>query len=159
MNDEPRHSARQAVAADALLQTIVGMSVSQVWRGHGSAIFLEFGALRASQTRNARRPGFEGEASLMIEWSWRIERPRSILCGSWSDERRWRAAFARMLNATVMDAGCFGKLPEISIGLSNKLRVASFMTADGQPSWALIVRGLRCETVHVSGGRLAVERA
>jgi hypothetical protein len=35
--------------------------------------------------------------TLMIQWSWRIENKRSIICGSWSEEEYWQQAFAAML--------------------------------------------------------------
>lgn len=73
----------------------------------------------------------------MIEWSWRIENERTILCGSWSDEARWGDAFSSLLGAHVSSVDLFDQLPEIAIGLSNGLRVLSFMTAEGLPAWTL----------------------
>ena len=67
---------------------LVGLPVSHSWRVHGSDIFLEFA--KFSPPSRLRRDGSpcapRGEMGLMIEWSWRIEGRRSILCGSWSDE-------------------------------------------------------------------------
>ena len=146
------------MSAATLLHSILGLPVSQVWRGHGSSIFLDFGKLSRTSTKQQRPDHLQGEATLMIEWSWRIERPRSILCGSWSSERKWDKAFDHLLNSTVTSVQCFGRLPEISVGLSNGFFVASLMTAEGQPSWALILRGHHRQSVHVSGGRLTVQR-
>jgi len=120
------------MTATSILQSIRGMPVSQVWRGCGSAIFLDFGALSARKIKRSWPNLLEGEATLMIEWSWRIERPRSILCGSWSDERLWPKAFDKLLNTNVTAVECFGNLPEISVSLSSGLRVVSLMTAEGQ---------------------------
>jgi hypothetical protein len=145
------------VSAATLLQGIAGLPVSQVWRGYGPAIFVDFGALSRVPARQPRSASHHGEATLMIEWSWRIERPRSILCGSWSDERKWKKALDQLVGHTVISVQCFGRLPEISVGLSNGLYVVSAMTAEGQPSWALILRGSQGKSVHVSGGRLVVE--
>ena len=145
------------MTAATLLQSILGMQISQVWRGHGSAIFLDFGPLSRRKTKKPRPLALEGDATLMIEWSWRIEQPRSILCSSWSDERQWNKAFAQILNATVSRVECFGNLSKISISLSNGLRVVSLMTAEGQPSWALILKQLHAKSVDVSRGRLVVE--
>jgi hypothetical protein len=74
----------------------------------------------------------------MIEWSWRIEKPRSILVGSWSSERRWPKAFRNLLKTRVKDVSLFSVLPEVQVSLANGMRVSSFMTAEGQPSWAVI---------------------
>ena len=97
-----------------------------------------------------------GDLSLMIEWSWRIERPRSILGGSWSPETRWPTMIEKLRGSTVTGIETFGQLPEILVSLSNGLRVASFMTEEGQPAWALIAHGLK-EAISVSRGRLLVE--
>jgi hypothetical protein len=125
----------------AFLASVVGLPVSHVWRGYGSALFVELGELTPSRVRRDGSPGNpEGEMSLMIEWSWRIERPRSILCGSFSDETKWPGAFAKLVGTTVENVTIFGRLPEVSLALSNGLHVSSFMTAEGQPQWVLFDR-------------------
>ena len=50
----------------------------------------------------------------MIEWSWRIEGPRSILCGSWGEERRWAWGFRLLLGPTIEKASLTGHLPELT---------------------------------------------
>jgi hypothetical protein len=121
-----------------LKSVLVGLPVRHVWRGHGSSLFLEFGKLSPRTRRNGSQGNQpRGEMTLMIQWSWRIEGPRSILCGSWTNERRWPTAFARLLDARVLEMSIFGRLPEIDVGLSNGLHVVSLMTAEGQPQWTL----------------------
>lgn len=139
------------------LESVIGKVVSHVWRGYGSAIFLEFGELTPRIHRDGTPAHPEGEVSLMIQWSWRIERHQSIYGGSWSSERRWPTMFAKLLGATVNSAALFGRIPEISIGLSNGLYVVSFMTAEGQPEWALICRQPQSGALCVKRGRLYAE--
>jgi hypothetical protein len=148
--------------------TLVGLPVTHVWRGYGSSLFLEFGELHPRTRRDGSQGNSQGEMGLMIHWSWRIEGPRSILCGSWSNERRWPAAFARLLDARVLEISIFGRLPEIDLGLSNGLHVVSLMTAEGQPQWTLfdrhdrknqcwvnVKRGVLCfETTNTARARL-----
>ena len=93
----------------------------------------------------------------MIEWSWRIERPRSILGGSWSSEGRWPTMFEKIKRATVAEVQVFGALPEICVSLSNGLRITSFMTADGQPEWAVITRNPKIGSLCVRRGAFHVE--
>lgn len=144
-------------AASPFFEALIGKTVSHVWRGHGSAIFLEFGKLTPS-TRKDTPPGQPvGELSLMIEWSWRIERPKSILGGSWSSEGRWPGMFEKLKGATVSEVQLYGQLPEICVSLSNGLRVASFMTAEGQPEWALIAHQPKIGNLCVKRGSLYVE--
>ena len=139
---------------------IIGKPVSLVWQGYGSALFIEFGRLTASTKR--RRDGSlcrpDGEITLMIEWSWRIEKPRSILGGSWSSERRWPGLFRKLTGASVTHLNTFGALPEIEVSLSNGLRVVSFMTAEGQPEWGLISRSNPKAVLGVKRGRLQLEQ-
>ncbi|MDQ9170857.1 hypothetical protein Q8A64_10590 [Oxalobacteraceae bacterium R-40] len=142
-----------AIFADAL----TGLPVSHVWRGHGSALFVEFGRLQSQTRRDGSSGAPQGAITLMIEWSWRIEGPGSILVGSWSDEFGWNKVFEKLLGANVVSAETFGLLPEIAISLSNGLRIVSFMTAEGQPQWSLISRLTPKGSLSVKEGRLYVE--
>ena len=81
-------------------QTAIGMRLSHVWRGHGSAIFVELGALRPTTTRDGSAGNGHGELELMIQWSWRIEVGSSIRCGSESDEELWEPTFASLIGKT-----------------------------------------------------------
>ena len=157
---------RETMLLDEFRTALVGLPVSDVWRDYGSAIFLQFGELHSRTIR--RRDGspvtrqgdityMQGEITLMIEWSWRIERPRSILGGSWSDERRWPGMFKKLLGAIVEDVQLIGRLHEIEVSLSNGLRVVSFMTAESQPAWALISQVNPRGSLHVRRGKLQFE--
>ena len=121
---------------------LIGLPLSHLWRGHGSAIFLEFGRLTPrNRTRPSGEPGNpHGEFGLMIEWSWRIENAISIVCGSWSEESLWEPAFDLLRNKIVVELSVVGRLPEISVALTEGFYVSSFMTAEGDPSWALFDR-------------------
>jgi len=127
----------------AFTSPLIGLQVSRVWQGYGSAIFLEFGNVQPRRRRDGSPRGSRGEWKLMIEWSWRIEGKRRIRCGSWSDGARWPRAFARMQGARVTSVSLFGRLPEISLSLSNRLHLLSMMTAEGDPVWALTPRSLQ----------------
>lgn len=139
-------------------QTLIGLPVAHVWRGHGSALFLEFGLLRQHVLDDGRVGRPVGQMGLMIQWSWRIEDSSSILCGSWSDAKKWPVTFERLLNAQVTEVSVFGRLPEIDIGLSNRLHVVSFSTTEGQPQWALFCREIGT-TLLCRNGTLEVEAA
>lgn len=145
--------------ATPFIEALIGKRVSHVWRGYGSAIVLEFGELAPAKIRRGKEGNPSGELSLMIEWSWRIENPRSILGGSWSSEAKWQGMFGKILGANVTDIEFFGRIPEVSISLSNGRRVASFSTVEGQPEWALLTRKPALGCLCVRGGRLSVEAA
>lgn len=117
-----------------------GMTVSHVWRGHGSALFLELGKLTPHDRRDGSPGAPMGELGVMIEGSWRIEDARTILCGSWSDEDLWSMTLDQIVGREVIDIATFGRLPEITVSLSGERHVASLMTAEGDPGWALFDR-------------------
>ena len=143
--------------AAPFIKSLKGKLVTHVWRGYGSAIFLEFGVLTERKRHEEITGQPVGEVTVMIEWSWRIERPRSILGGSWTNERRWPSMFNRLVNSEVAGVDFLGTLPEIVICLSNGLRVASFMTAEGQPSWAVIARRPNLGSLSVKRGQFHIE--
>jgi hypothetical protein len=141
---------------DAFCAPLIGLPVNLLWRGYGSAIFIEFGELMPWFLRNGRRMKHDrGEMGLGITWSWRIEDLTSIIAGSWSEEEEWPPIFDRLTGATVTDVSLFGRLPEVQIGFSNGLFLCSMMTADGDPEWGISKRiGSRVETVCVKAGAL-----
>lgn len=137
---------------------LIGLPLSHFWRGHGSAIFLEFGRLTPTTRRTGVTGNPRGELSLMVEWSWRIENRTSILCGSWSDEHLWEPTFGLLRNRAVVDLSVVGRLPEVVVALAEDRYVSSFMTAEGDPSWALFDRrGDTLRTLSVRGGSLNID--
>jgi hypothetical protein len=146
---------------DRFRQDLIGLEVSHIWRGYGSALFVEFGALKPSSAtrRDGSQGNPEGELTLMVEWSWRIENKTSVVCGSCSDESIWQPTFDSLKGQKVVNAWLFGRLPEVSIELTNDLFIVTFMTAEGDPEWAFGDRrgqeGSRW--LSVRGGQLQTE--
>jgi hypothetical protein len=116
------------------------LPVSLVWRGQGTALLVELGRLTPTTRRDGTSGHAEGEIGIMIEWSWRVEDERTILCGSWSDEGLWQPTFAHLVGHRVDDIKTFGRLPEIQLSLSGGFHIVSFMTAEGDPEWTLFDR-------------------
>ncbi len=135
----PKPMTRRDRVFSPYREALLSLPLSHVWRGYGSAVFFEFGELTPSD--RTRRDGSSlnprGTASLGIEAEWRIEGPRSILCGSSGEERLWRRTFDRLQGATVVEATLFGRLAEIDVALSNGLHIVSFAALEGQPEWSL----------------------
>ncbi|WP_157739270.1 hypothetical protein [Herbaspirillum sp. meg3] len=143
--------------ATPFFDALIGEKISHVWRGGGSAIFIELGNLRKRRKLNGEPGEPKGDITVMIEWSWRIEGPKSILGGSWSSERGWPKIFEKIIGESVLDVQLFGVLPEICILLSNGSRVTSFMTANGQPQWTILTHDVSRGALGVKRGRLHVE--
>ncbi|HEU4883149.1 MAG TPA: hypothetical protein VFT45_12905 [Longimicrobium sp.] len=139
----PRTHGRTTLSREqfrALTRPLVGMPVSHTWRGAGSAIFLELGAL-TTFTRTMRKLGevefMRGEVGLMLEWSWRVESPGAIQFGSWSENPRITRGVASLEGHTILDIQLEGRLPELVLALDGKRWLHTFMTAEGQPCWAV----------------------
>lgn len=120
--------------------SLVGLPISHVWRGYGSALFIEFGRLQPVAKHDGSPGNPEGEVSLGVEWSWRIEDQAAIRCGSWSEEDLWEPAFDTLRGAQIARCELFGALPEIAITTNDGVRFLSFSTTDGQPQWHLVDR-------------------
>jgi hypothetical protein len=145
-------------ALQTFREGLIGLPLSHFWRGHGSAIFLEFGRLTPTTRRTGVNGNPRGELGLMVEWSWRIENRTYILCGSWSDEHLWEPTFDLLRNRAVVDLSVEGRLPEVVVALAEDRYVSSFMTAEGDPSWALFDRrGDTLRTLSVRGGSLNID--
>jgi len=129
-----------AKAFHSFAATLMGLPISHVWHGYGSAIFIEIGEL-SPQTGQDGSPGNpEGEVSFGVDWSWRIEDQTAIRCGSWSEEALWEPAFDTLRNARIAGCELFGTLPEVVITTDSGIRFLSFSTTDGQPQWHLVDR-------------------
>jgi hypothetical protein len=116
-----------------ITRPMIGLSLSYAWRGNGSAIFLEIGALKKEKGRN--HP--QGKFSVMIDCSWRIQKPRSIVIGSFATHPRIERHLSKLVGNHIKEVGLFGTLPEIIISLDSNVQVLSFETYDTQPSWSM----------------------
>jgi hypothetical protein len=114
---------------------MIGLALKYTWRGYGSALFLEFGRLLQQEGRN--HP--QGEYSLMLDCDWRVEKPRSILFGSFSGLKRIENQIRMLIGAKVTRVETTGYLPEIIVSLSTDMRVSSFSSDQGQPEWTLFL--------------------
>ena len=137
-----------------LTRPLIGLPVSHAWRGYGSALFLEFGALTPPGPRG-HNP--KGEATLMVEWSWRVESSRTVQFGSWSGNRKMDNGIASLKRRKLMEISLVGRLPEVYIQLSKDRWVHTFMTREGQPEWTVFLQDRSWITF--SRGRIVRERS
>src|SRR4028119_1531107 len=99
--------------------------VSRAWLGYGSAIFLELGALTTGKYKSGRQ---HGEACIMLEWSWRVERPKSVFFGSWSHDKKIDNRLSKLERLSILDITVASRLPELVVQLSGGLWIHSFTT-------------------------------
>jgi hypothetical protein len=144
---------------DSYRSVLLRMPIAHTWRGYGSAIFLEFGLLTPRERRDGSPAAPEGKVGVMIEWSWRIEREATIVCGSSSDDVLCDTTLVALRGSSVARIELFGRLPELAPDLSNGYRILSFMTADGDPKWSLFDRREATpKWLCVRGGEVVEER-
>jgi len=115
------------------------MPVTRPWRGFGSAVFLELGRLRREP--RVVRPGFvlKGRVTVMVEWSWRVEGPRSVVFGSWSGDRKMNRGIDSLKGTRVRSVTLEGGLPELRIAFDDGRALQSFITVESQPVWVLFL--------------------
>jgi hypothetical protein len=140
----------------ALTRPLIGLPVSHAWRGYGTAMFLEFGALTMPGPSTPRSRNSKGEATLMVEWSWRVETRGAVQFGSWSGNKKMDNGIQRLKARTVLNIDLVGRLPEVYIALSGQRWVHTFQTREGQPEWTVFLPDRTWITFR--GGRIVRER-
>ena len=119
-------------------RALVGMQISRAWIGYGTAAILELGALR-EETGPDGKAFQKGDATVMVGWSWRVEGPWSVMFGATSSRRQVSEGLTGIEGLTLASVTLDGALPEISLDLSNGMRMRSFMSADGDPEWLMML--------------------
>ncbi len=91
----------------------------------------------------------------MIEWSWRVEKERSIAFGSWSGERKMSSGIESLKGRKIEEVMLVGRVPEIYIQFSGSYWLHSFMTAEGKPEWS--VKAADGSWIYCEAGRIVRE--
>ena len=122
----------------AIVNSILELPVSHAWKGHGSTIFFELGNLSPGKKwRDGSDSNSIGEFTLFIEPNWRLEGPRSILCGSDDTSSRILRTLSGVIGNRVETIDIAGHLPELEVVLSNGHRLKTFSAWKGQPGWTI----------------------
>ena len=117
-----------------LTRPLLGLPISLPWRGYGSALFLEVGPLSRTYERTGRK---RGEWGVVPYYHWRVEAQRSVLFGSSSGTRKIEAGISALTHHKILELAVVGRLPELSIHLSDEKWICSFACEKGQPDWAV----------------------
>ncbi|WP_157464052.1 hypothetical protein [Deinococcus pimensis] len=156
---------------EQLTRPLVGQRVSRAYRGGGTALLLDFGALVPLRPRPelalssgrvlpARTP-LVGEWSVMIEWDWRVEGPRSVLLGSQSGDRRMARGIASLVGAEVSGVTLSMRVPELRLEFTDGRAVQAFAAVETRPRWALFLPLLSEDGhdswIHMRRGRAELE--
>jgi len=113
---------------------LIGLPVTHYWLGHESTLFIEFGAL----TIEGRRSQPRGRMTLQLQWDWRLEGRRTILCGRTTDAAISARSLRLLKSGVVRSVGLVGYMKELEVFLTNDLRLQSFSCSRGDPQWCLL---------------------
>lgn len=131
-----RPAHRRPITRDefvTLAAPFIGLPITFAGRGGGTCLLIEAGP---QDQPVPNRDYLRSATKMMMQWSWRVESARAIRFGSWSRDRKMENGIATLVGRTILEIGIEGRLPELRLALSGGLWISTFMTAEGQPSWA-----------------------
>jgi len=139
-------------AANEFVRDFENRTINHVWRGAGTAIFLEIGSLDLDSRRNPK-----GELTISVEWSWRIEGPNNILLGSFNEDEEIYKAIDILKGRKILTIEFFGRLKEIQLELEGEIWFSSFATVEGSPEWAACNN--KNEWLYYRKGKYVIEKS
>jgi hypothetical protein len=119
---------------DALIRPLIGLRVALARQAYGSVLMVELGRLAPGA---GPRWHLRGEASLVLEWSWRFETDSGVAFGSSSTAPFVYAQLAELRGQRVAGIHLEGRFPELILELSGGLRAHSLACVEGDPGWWL----------------------
>ena len=127
------------------LEQLVGHTVSHVWFGDYSALYLELGQLTPGATRNP-----QGQFTIYAGFDWRLEGG-----GSNSGGFNSSSTANQLLGTAVTGAKLSVDSSELEVGFSNGVHLITVSL--GEPDWHV---SFRPSNLHlcIEGGRLVVDR-
>jgi hypothetical protein len=158
--------------SSSLLSRLVGLRVSRPWHGYGQTVFLELGKLRTETyvVSGKKRRRRNGQACLMIDPSWRIEKRLSIQFGSNFSDAQVDKGLATLRGRLLTAASLTTGLPELHVTFDDGRSLRTLADWVKQPRWTILVydRSLVdldpvwdgidvVPALHVRAGRLEME--
>lgn len=131
---------------DKEIQPLVGQSISHVWKGYGSALFLELGQLTPHDSDPSLNP--TGRWCISLEWDWRVESGRKILFGSSNRSTEIVERISLLQGCTIQSVELSEPILELKILLSNGVRVRTASMLSGDPGWSIRLGDDRWLYVH-----------
>jgi hypothetical protein len=126
---------------------VLGLRVSRPWLGYGNALFLELGKLhfepltRLPSIKRLRRrtKSLKGQAGVMIDSDWRVERHRRFAFGRDSRDSHIEEGIRTLRGRRVQQVTLSPCGPELCLELEAGFHLHSFST-HAAPCWAVFLR-------------------
>ena len=127
---------------EKILTGLVGLPVSHVWFSDHSVVYLELGDLKPNpkQRGDGSQMNPNGEMSIYCGYDWRIEDHNSIVCSRDNPDKTRKNVFESLKDTEVIEVGLFGRIPELSVGFSSGLWLATYGLSEGDPDWTVTRR-------------------
>lgn len=119
---------------DAVVHPLMGLTVSLPWKGYGSAIYLELGAVTSPNSRTIHPTG---EAAIELNWDWRVEGDGAVLYGSSNSRPDIEDGISRLNGAAITRIDLVGDVAELVVKFSNGQLLRSMVMVSGDPEWSI----------------------
>jgi hypothetical protein len=125
---------------------VVGLRISKPWLGYANALFLELGALhfefyplrRLGTGRKLKTKSLKGQAGVMIDSDWRVEKQGRFAFGRDSKDGAIRRGIRMLRGSRVRGVHLQACGPELFLELEGGVHIHSFST-HSEPCWAVFL--------------------
>jgi hypothetical protein len=130
----------------SITSPVVGLRVSKPWLGYANAFFLELGALHAeampklpsSRKLKLKTKTLRGQAGVMIDSEWRVERHGRFSFGRGSKNSQIKSGLKEIRDRRVKSVAVSPCGPELFLQLEGGFHIHSFSNF-GPPCWAVFL--------------------
>lgn len=142
------------------LSLLTGKTISHVWCGNYSALYLELGELSEGRRYgNGAAGNICGEITLYAGFDWRFSGPFASFPSDDLSAGRRQVVISSLLQATVLSAHLSGNGVELSVALSNGVRLTTYSPNPLEPNWSLSFNAQNPGHLYIQNGVLRVEHA
>jgi len=115
------------------LRRLDGMYVSSLWKGYGSALFMELTDRIPSSNEE------KADAHIFIGYNWRFEHGPTILCGSGDPARNIAAFTDGFVGHAIASIECVGDVGELVITLRDGSIARTFQRNASSDAWHVVL--------------------
>lgn len=140
------------------LSLLTGKTISHVWCGDYSALYLELGELsEARRYGNGMMGNICGEITLYAGFDWRFSGPWASFGSDDLSAGRRQVVISSLLQATIQSARLSGNGVELSIVASNGVSLITHSPNPLEPNWSLSFNAQNPGHLYIQNGTLRVE--